>query len=127
LSSGAKAGIGIAVALGAIAVIAGIAFFFLRRRRSKNSPPHSTTAAGKAEDYYGAQQYRQVDSTTGSEVQMQEMNAAQAAKPAELGSKFSTTGSEVRMQEMNAAQTAKPAELSSNFTHELPGFDVGRR
>jgi hypothetical protein len=58
---------------------------------------------------------------------MQEMNAAQAAKPAELGSKFSTTGSEVQMQEMNAAQTAKPAELSSNFSHELPGFDVGRR
>jgi hypothetical protein len=88
------------VAVGAIAAIAGLAFFFLRRRRSKNPPPYSTTTAGNAEDSYGGQQYRQVDSTTESEGQM---------------------------QEMNAAQEAKPAELSSNVAHELPGFDVGRR
>jgi hypothetical protein len=100
LSSGAKAGIGVAVAVGTIAAIAGLAFFFLRRRRSKNLPPYSTTTAGNAEDYYGGQKYRHVDSTAGSEVQM---------------------------REMDAAQTVKPVELGSNIAHELPGFDVDRR
>jgi len=51
------------------------------------------------QEYYGGRKYQPVDSTTGSDVQMQEMNAEPAAKP---------------------------PELSAEVAHELPGAEVQR-
>jgi LPXTG-motif cell wall-anchored protein len=101
LNSGAKTGIGVGVAVVAVAVIAGLAFFFLRRRRSKNLPEFTTMARGNAEEYYGGgQKYQPVDSTMGSDVQMQEMNAE--------------------------TSTPKPGELDSDIAHELSSTEVRR-
>ncbi|KAE9374309.1 hypothetical protein N431DRAFT_481549 [Stipitochalara longipes BDJ] len=100
LSSGAKAGIGVGVAVIAIAVIAGLAFFFLRRRKTTSPPAYATSSpANDQQEYYGGRKYQPVDSMTGSDVQM---------------------------QEMNAEPTAKPRELSAEVTHELPGAEAGR-
>jgi hypothetical protein len=98
LSTGAKAGIGIGIAVGAVALITAVAFYFLRRRRSKNIAAIANTNTGNVQPYYGsAQKYQQVESMTGSDVQM---------------------------QEMNTEATRKPAELSADIAHELPATDV---
>jgi hypothetical protein len=101
LSSGAKAGIGVGVAVIAITIIAGLIFFFLPQRRSKNLPEFTTIAPANGEENYGGRQkYQPMDSTTGSDVQMQEMNAE--------------------------TSTPKPGELSSDVAHELSGAEMGR-
>ncbi|KAH8786318.1 hypothetical protein F5882DRAFT_122929 [Hyaloscypha sp. PMI_1271] len=104
LSSGAKAGIGVGVAVGLLAVLAGVALFLLQRRKAKNNVVNPTPPPVYAEGYYGGisggQKYQPVDSTAGSDVQMQEMNAD--------------------------TSTAQPGELSAEVAHELPGSDVRR-
>lgn len=98
LSSGAKAGIGVGVAIGAVAIIAALAFYVLRQRRSRNIAVSQSAHTDIAQEHYGSwQKYQQVESTTGSDVPM---------------------------HELNTEATRKPAELNADVTHELPAADV---
>ena len=100
LSNGAKAGIGVGVAVVAIAIIVGLAFFFLRRQKVKSPPAYaSSSPQNYQQEYYGGRKYEPVDSTTGSDLQM---------------------------QEMNAEPMTKPREMSAEVAHELPGTEIRR-
>jgi hypothetical protein len=104
LSSGAKAGIGVGVAVVLLAVLAGVALFFLQRRKAKNAVASPIPPPVYAEGYCGGggggQKYQPVNSTAGSDVQIQEMNPD--------------------------TSTAQPGELSAEVAHELSGSDVRR-